>query len=323
LLGIGQSVYINVQPIDCHRTLENILETEKAIPNSRVRLLMSTRYEFSEDSIQNFCNKHGITINMTTEQTRRLTEFGKTPLLVEQVSDLAGQIYSDRLSQKDFIEQSSLDYHPVTLSLYVLNDALWKIMSRKHEHQDKMLPMTTIPWFCWEEEAEGRKNPTGVKRIDDPNRPFTVKLEEGFLTISGKGGDFGGLLEGRIVNPYKGIRPIFIPGSTGPKKPVPNYVSQFVQIRINVQSSKTQLYPVPMKELDYVYSENPRVFYDHGVQITTDGGDVSLKVGKRKETTLRGKVIILIGKDFNGETNSDKILMFHLWLSLLNRFPFL
>jgi hypothetical protein len=186
-----------------------------------------------------------------------------------------------------------------------------------------MLPMITIPWFCWEEKTEGRKNPSGVKRIDDPNRPFTIKLEDGVLKISGKGGDFAGVLEGRIVNPYKGIRPIFIPGSTGSKKAVANYESQLVQIKINIHSSQTMLSPAPMIELDYVFSEKPRVFYDHGIKIEVDGEDVTLKVDKRRETTLRGKVIVFIGKDFGEIADSDKILMFHAWLAVLNRTPFL
>ncbi|MBY8996264.1 MAG: hypothetical protein KGD60_00935 [Candidatus Thorarchaeota archaeon] len=284
---------------------------------------MPARYEFSQEAIQNFSNQYGIAINLTSEQKEKLADIGKTSLLVEQISSIADQLCPDDVSLKDFIEQGLADLHPVALTLYVLNDDLWKIMSRKHEHPEKMLPMTTIPWFCWEEKAEGRKNPTGVKSIDDPNRPFTTKIEDGVLKISGKGGDFAGLLEGRIVNPYKGIRPLFIPGSTGPKKAVANYESQLIQIAINIAPSKMKLYPAPVKELDYVFSEKPRVFYDHGIQINVDGEEVNLKVGKRREITLRGKVMIFIGKDFEETPDSDKILMFHAWLAVLNRTPFL
>jgi len=232
-------------------------------------------------------------------------------------------MYQDGASLRNFIEQGSTDLYPIAMTLYVLNDDLWKIMTRKHEDPEKMLPMTTIPWFCWESEAEGRKNPSGVKKVEDPKHKFSTKLEGGVLKISGKGGDFTGLLEGRIVNPYKGIRPIFIPGSTGPKKNVANYESQLLKININIHSSQTKLYPAPMKELDYVFSENPRVFYEHGIQIEVDGGDVKLQVGKRKETTLRGKVIVFLGKDFEETHDSEKMLMFHVWLSILKRTPFL
>ncbi|MHA2397010.1 MAG: hypothetical protein ACXAC0_09925, partial [Candidatus Thorarchaeota archaeon] len=224
---------------------------------------------------------------------------------------------------EEFIEARSEDFHPVALSLYVLNDDLWKIMNRKHENPEKMLPMTTIPWFFWEKEAEGRKNPSGVQRLDDPKHTFGIKVDGGNLKISGKGGDFAGLLEGRIVDRYKGVRPLFIPGDIGPKKNVANYESQLVEIRFNIHSSEPKLYPVPTKELDYAYSEHPRVFYEHGIQINMNGDDVNLKIGKRRETTLRGKVIIFIGKDFNETPNSEKILMFHIWLVSLHRISFL
>ena len=284
---------------------------------------MSTRYEFSNEAIQNFCNQSGVTINLTTEQNGRLTDFGKTPLLVDQISEIVNQLCPDIENLVNFIEQGSAEFDPVSLSLYVLNDHLWEIMSRKHEHPEKMLPMTTVPWFYWLNEAEGRKNPSGVEKTINPEHPLITKLEKGVLKMSGRGGDFAGLLEGRIVDQYKGVRPIFIPGSAGPKKTVPKYDSQMVQIKINMQSSKTILYPIPMKELDYIFSENPRVFYDHGIQIEIDGGDVNLKVGKRKESTLRGKVIVFIGKDFEEMSDSDQILMFHAWLVALNRAPFL
>ena len=298
-------------------------DTEKAIPDAREHLTMSTSYEFSNEAIQNFCNQHGITINLTAEQNERLTDFGKTPLLVDQISNVVNQLCPDEESLKKFIEQRSTEFDPIAVSLYVLNDDLWKIMSRKHEHPEKMLPMTTIPWFYWEKDEEGRKNPLGVKKTINPKHPLITKLDKGVLKLSGKGGDFAGLLEGRIVDPYTGIRPIFIPGSAGPKKPVAKYDSQMVQVKINIHSSKTKLYPIPMKELDYIYSENPRVFYDHGIQIEIDGGDVNLKVGKRRETTLRGKVIVFIGKDFEEMPNSDQMLMFHAWLAALNKAPFL
>ncbi len=94
---------------------------------------MSTRHDFSRKAIQNFCNQYGITINLTAEQTSKLTDDGKTPLLFEQITEIADQLCPDGVSQKKFIEERLTEFHPVSLSLYVLNDDLWKIMSRKHE----------------------------------------------------------------------------------------------------------------------------------------------------------------------------------------------
>jgi len=284
---------------------------------------MSTKYEFDNGTIESFCNTNGVTIELTVNQLNRLVSEGKTPLLVEQLTNVVDQLCPDEENLRKFIEQKSVEFNPIALSLYILNDDLWKIMARKQDYTEKMLPMTTIPWFYWEKDAESRENPSGVRKLDDLKHPFTVMFEKGFLIIQGKGGDFAGLLEGRIVDQHKGIRPIIIPGSIGPTKIVARYESQLLRIKLDIQSSKANLYPHPMKELDYVFSENPRVFYDHGIQIEIDGEDVSGKVGNRRENTLRGKVILLIGKDFNETTDSSSILMFHVWLAMMNRIPFL
>ncbi len=284
---------------------------------------MSTRHEFSKEAIQDFCDQYGVTITYSKEQTSKITDGGCTPLLISQISDIADQLCADETSLKKFIEEITTKVHPISLSLYVLNDDLWKIMTRKHELPDKMLPMITIPWFYWEKEAEERTNPTGVRRKEDSAHPLTINIEKGSLKISGNGGDFCGLLEGRIVDRFKGGRSIIIPASTGPKKTVPNYEAQFIQINININSSETLLYPIPKKELDYNFSEHPKVFYNHGVQIIADGKDVVLKVGNRRNTELRGKVLIFIGKDFEQNNDSSNLLLFHVWLSILNKSPYL
>ncbi|MFW9788785.1 MAG: hypothetical protein ACFFE2_09125 [Candidatus Thorarchaeota archaeon] len=283
---------------------------------------MSTAFEFDNDAIESFCNNYGITISLTPEQIDKLGISGRTPLLIQQILSAVDQLFPADDSQREFVEQMASEFHPISLSLYVINDDLWKIMSRKHDYPDRMLPMTTIPWFYWEKNAEGRMNPSGIKRLSERNGPLTISFDKSFLKIRGQGGDFCGLLEGRIVDERKGIRPLIVPGETGPKKTVPNYESQFLQIILDTNKSNMRLYPKPMDELDYYYSEHPKVFYEHGILIEVDGEDVRLKVGRRKETTLRGKVIILIGKDFGELSNSGQIVMFHIWLSALSRAPF-
>ncbi|TFG33159.1 hypothetical protein EU527_08685 [Candidatus Thorarchaeota archaeon] len=284
---------------------------------------MATRYEFDEKSIENFCINNQVVITLNQDQLDNLAIKGKTSLLVEQISDIADHLYPDKESQKKFLEHQTDYFHPISLSLYVLNDDLWKIMFRKNKYPDRMLPMTTIPWFYWQMEEEGRMNPSGFIKLEESRNPFCMVIDKGVFTVSGRGGDFAGLLEGRIVDRHKGIRPLLIPGSTGPKKIVANYESQMIQIKIETRSLKTELYPRPMKNLDYFHSEHPRVFYEHGIQMTLNGDDVNLKVGKRRDTTLRGEVIIFIGKDFSETIDSYKILMFHVWLSILNRVSFL
>ncbi len=284
---------------------------------------MSTKYEFDNEAIENFCNNNGVTITLTADQLESLGAKGKTPLLVEQLSNFADQLNHDDEGIKKFLEQKSKEFHPIGLSLYIINDDLWKIMSRKHEHPDRMLPMVTIPWFCWESQAESRGNPLGIRRLDDPNNPLSIKIEGEFLTISGSGGDFGGLLESSIVDKRKGVRPIIVPDFGGPKKIVAKYEFQIIQIKIRLSSIQSTLYPEPVKELDYYYSEHPRVFYEHGIRIDTAGEEISLKIGRKPDVTLRGKAIIFMGKHFGELLSSDSILMFHVWLNLLDRIRFL
>ncbi|MFW9975757.1 MAG: hypothetical protein ACFFDQ_10850 [Candidatus Thorarchaeota archaeon] len=284
---------------------------------------MSTKYEFDNEAIENFCNNNGVTITLTVDQLEKLGAKGKTPLLIEQLSNVANQLNQDEEGIKRFVEQKSKEFHPVALSLYIINDSLWEIMSRKQEHTDRMLPMVTIPWFYWESEAESRINPAGIRRFDDSNNPLSIKIEGDFLMISGSGGDFAGLLESSIVDKRKGIRPIIIPGIGDTKKIVAKYESQIIQMKAKIPSLQSTLYPKPVKKLDYYYSEHPRVFYEHGIRIDTAGEEINLKVGRRRDVTLRGNAIIFIGKNFGEVPSSDSILMFHVWLYLLDRICFL
>lgn len=81
---------------------------------------MSTRHDFSEKVIQNFCNQYEITLNLTAEQTGKLTADGKTPLLFNQITDIANQLCPDDVSLKKFIEERSSELHPVSLSTYIM-----------------------------------------------------------------------------------------------------------------------------------------------------------------------------------------------------------
>ena len=63
---------------------------------------MSTRYEFSKDAIQNFSTQYEITINLTAEQTGNLADFGKTALLVEQITEILDEMCPDVNSLKNY-----------------------------------------------------------------------------------------------------------------------------------------------------------------------------------------------------------------------------
>ena len=301
----------------------NFTDTEKAIHYSGKDLVMSTRYEFDNEAIADFCNINDVTITFTPDQLDSLGMKGKTTLLIEQISDVANQLYPDEDALKKFIMEKSGEFHPISLSLYVRNDALWEIMWRKSEYPDKMLPMTTIPWFYWEREAVGKKNLAGVRRMLFPKDPLVVEFEDDTLVIKGRGGDFYGFLEGRIVNKRQSIRPLFIPGEFGSKNVVPNYKTEYIQVKISRKSAIPLLYPHPIDELDYAFSEHPRAFYNHGIQIDCEGVDVNLKAGARRETSLHGKTTVLIGKNINEAEDTDNTIMFHVWLVALQKTFFL
>jgi hypothetical protein len=284
---------------------------------------VSTRYQFPKETVESFCDRTGVTVPLTREQEKKLEAEGKTELLVSQLSGVAGQLCPDENALMQFVERMSETFHPVSLSLYVLNHDLWRTMSRKWEHPETMLPMATIPWFYWDKDGKTAVYPSGVRKKRTDSIPLDVRSDDSVLTISGHGGDFCGLVEGRIVDRFNVLRPMLVPGSPGPRQPVPYYEPQQLQIRINRRKSKAHLYPTPAKELDYIYSENPRVFYEHGIQIDADGTDVYLKSGKGKELPLRGDVRILLGKDFTSVGGTEDILMFHVWLLVLSRIPLL
>ena len=109
----------------------------------------------------------------------------------------------------------------------------------------------------------------------------------------------------------------------GTRKIVPSYESQEIRINIKKGTAEANLYPGPNKELDYNFSEHPKIFYDHGIKIAADGKDVYLQVGKRNNNQLREEVMIFIGKNFDTKDESKDILLFHVWLSLLRKGLFL
>ena len=144
---------------------------------------MSTNIEIDSESLAKFCDEFGVRINYTLEQSQNLRTQGKTKLSVDQVENIAQQICVDTDCLAKFIEQKSVAFQPVSMSLFVINDALWKIMGKKDDHPDKMLPMSTIPWFYWEKEAEDRKTPFGVRRLEVSDKPLPLCLYSSLLNL--------------------------------------------------------------------------------------------------------------------------------------------
>ncbi len=275
---------------------------------------MSTRYEFDNEAIESFCNNYGVTITLTQNQLDILAKMGKTPIMLEQLSNVANQLCPNEESLKKFIEQKSVDFQPISLSLYVFNDSLWKLMGKKPESMNTMLPMVTIPRFYWKKSAVNQKNPFGVNRDLDSNLSLNIKSHQS-VVFQGVGGEFCGILEGQLVEQETGSRPILAPTLPGPKEKVPKYETQDIEIRMKLGNLRTNLYPDPRKSIDYTFSEHPRVFYEHGLSVSSEGMRVQLGIGNKRAQPLHGDIILLLGKQWELDAPGHEILLYHVWLN--------
>ena len=293
--------------------------TEKSILHTFSWSTVSTNFSFRKEIIESFEREYGVSINLQPNQQNSLVDSGTTSLLLEQMDRLVTEMSPSSDSIIGFIEERSEAIEPISMALLVMNEATWKIMEKKPRDADCMLPMVTIPWFHWSENAVTPRNPKGIQRHDHGTTRITGDADGKRIAISGIGGNFCGLLEGRVADPYTGVRPLFLPGNRGVVELVPLFEKQNVRVTINMNGLKTTLYPEPDKKVDYTYSESPKVFYNHGLQLKADGVQVRLRVGKGKEYELKGEVKVLLGKRINEEDDSSTALLFHVWLSALNR----
>ena len=293
--------------------------TEKSILHIFSWSTVSTNFRFQKETIKSFEQEHGVSINLRPNQQDNLIDSGTTSLLLEQMDKLVTEMSSSSDSIVGFIEELSEAIEPISMALLVTNEATWKIMEKKPMDADCMLPMVTIPWFHWSENAVAPGNPKGIQRHDHGTTKITGDADGKGIVITGIGGNFCGLLEGRVADPYSGVRPLFLPGNRGVVELVPLYEKQDLRIAINMNGLETTLYPEPDKKMDYTYSESPKVFYNHGLQLKADGAQVRLRVGKGKEYELRGEVKVLLGKRVKEEGNSSMTLLSHVWLRALNQ----
>ena len=293
--------------------------TEKSILHTFSWLAVSTNFRFRKETIESFEQEHGFSIDLQPSQQDSLVDSGTTSLLLEQMDKLVTEMTPSSDSIIGFIEEHSKAIEPISMALLVTNEATWKIMGKKPKDADCMLPMVTIPWFHWSENAVTPGNPRGIRRHDHGTTRITGNSDSKRIVISGIGGSFCGLLEGRVADPYSGVRPLFLPGNRGIVGLVPLYEKQDLRVIISMNGLKTTLYPEPDKKVDYTYSESPKAFYNHGLQLKADGEQVRLRVGKGKEYELRGEVKVLFGKRVKEKDDSSTTLLFHVWLSALNR----
>jgi hypothetical protein len=278
---------------------------------------VSTPYSFDKISLQTFEDKYQIGINFNHEQKTNLEKEGKTTLTFTQLSIILNSLCPTEESVIRFIENGGKNLTPIAMTLFVINDATWKLMKRKPEFPDKMLPMSTIPWFYWRPNKISEGLYGTIQRDGNEECRINFISEKNEVIISGFGGDFCGIVEGRLAYPSAKIRSLFLPGTRGSTKMVPRYEGQNIKLTIGIDKIKAKLYPLPEDILDYAYSEHPKIFYEHGMKIESNDKNVKLRVGSRSEYPLRGRIVILLGRPTSNLSKDSDILLFHLWLTAL------
>ncbi len=264
-----------------------------------------------EIAYEELAQKYELDIQFSSEQEELFRSKKCVVLSPEQMDDLVQQI-SSRYGISDFLVESAANIPPVSMSLYVLNDALWKMMERKPWDEDKMLAMSTIPLCSWDKKKESTSNPKAVKRWEHGSNKMVFKSTPPTISIAGDGGDFCGFIEQSMITSRKF-------GLTETRQLIPNY--QFMGIEVNVQLSEAdaQIHPLPMQNLDYDFSVSAKEFHDHGVHLTIPGKHVTLDVEKRKPAKLMGETHILIAAAIDSEPQQFRELLADIWFWTLYR----
>ncbi|MHA1906383.1 MAG: hypothetical protein ACW98Y_03735 [Candidatus Thorarchaeota archaeon] len=228
---------------------------------------------------------------------------------------------AEQLNQGDslhsYVQTIADDFNPLSVAVFVFNDAVWKLMEKKEVSTDTMLPMVTIPGFFWKQSSVSQGNPYGSER-DSYHKSSCVYNPGKNISIMGSGGDFCGIVEAQLAEHKTRPRPVLAPHLPGPTNPVPRYESDDIGINISLTNISVELYTNPQKRMDYTFSEHPKVFYDHGMALVTDGSNVQLRVGGKKPQNLYGDVWVLFGKRWGPEEDPLKVIQFHVWLNALN-----
>ncbi len=279
---------------------------------------MITRYAFPLEDVERFQELYSTGVFLEKHQIEEREGNSFAQLTIEQLDLMAEKLIADG-TFFSFFKEGAKEFSPLSMSLFVFNDALWKIMSKKRDSPKTMLPMITIPWFRWERNAIKPSNPSGIVR-DNMGRS-NIELEPGqSLTIKGLGGDFCGILESDLADQRVGARSLIAPNIPGNLGFVPKYSYEEVSLSIEVHNVEKELYPLPQKNIDYTFSEHPRVFYEHGMAVKTSGSNVQLRISNRRQQSLFGNVLMLLGKKWEEHIEGFKVVKYHAWLASLFRY---
>ena len=261
---------------------------------------------------QKLLNQFELDLGLTSDQTTALENDQPILLTIDQLDFIVDQfIVIDGIDE--FLIKFASSIQPLSLSLFVINDKLWKIMERKSWDPDKMLAMSTIPLCAWDKNSEKTSNIKAVKRWTVHPSTFVLSLDKTpSIKIRGDGGDFSGFIDQSQLT----ARKFGLPES---RKEIPNYTVEKLDIAILFNNAIIETYPAPRDDLDYDYSDHARVFYEHGFAISLPGENVTLKVGKRKPTKMLGDVYFLVGRRVDIDNETYEGLMLDIWLRAFQR----
>jgi len=240
-----------------------------------------------------------IDLGLTSDQATALKQNHPILLTEDQLDFIVDQIVApDDID--NFLKKYIRSILPISLSLYIINERLWKMMERKSWDNDKMLAMSTIPLCAWDKKSKDINNPKAVKRWTIQPNTLEFSFEKTpTIIIKGKGGDFSGFVERKNF--------------------LPNYIFESLDISVVFNNATIETYPTPRDDLDYNYSDHASVFYEHGFAISIPGENVTLRIGKRIPNKMLGDVYLLIGTRINAEDKPIQSLMIDIWLRAFQR----
>ncbi|MGY5881211.1 MAG: hypothetical protein RTV31_13225 [Candidatus Thorarchaeota archaeon] len=256
------------------------------------------KVEKKASAYRQLADEYEIDLGLTEEQSIALQSDrpflmndGQLDYIIDQMAEMNGI--------ESYLRSHSEVLLPISLSLFVINDRLWKMMERKAWDKEKMLAMCTIPLCAWERKSENTSNPKGVKRWPVHSNKFDLSLEKDQkILIRGEGGDFSGFIEQSHLT----MKKFGIPES---RKLIPNYIFEKIQIEVLLNRAVIEVHPKPRDDLDYDYSVSARTFYNNGFAISVPGEDVELTISKRKPTKMNGEVFLLIGVQISDDDQSQ------------------
>ncbi|MHA2071284.1 MAG: hypothetical protein ACW985_05805 [Candidatus Thorarchaeota archaeon] len=265
----------------------------------------------SEALYREFAEKYGIAFSFTPEQYDLFQAEEEVILGPDQMNELIDKLSADGGIPK-FLEEYASHIPAVCMSLYVLNDALWKVMERKPWDQEKMLAMTTMPFCFWHQDEEKTSNMKAVKRWGLGKNTLSYSPDRNTLEVRGEGGDFAGFVDRSQITSRKF-------GIPEKRQIIPNYVFQKVRMVVQLGKARATIHPTPLDNLDYDYSGSAKDFYDHGIHLEVLGEKVMLEIEKRKPTNLNGAVHLFIGFASESEEDASNALLGDIWFWALQR----